>query len=161
MTDRDNVARFPKSNFQLKQASSYNRASKTPDEPKGWFMNKDYNGHCVRVDEKDGKKEWVLMDHTGPGAIVRIWMPWHNDKNSTSKSTLRFYLDGKEQPAIEGNLLGMFDGSGFVPPPFAHSSLRSAVSFFPIPIKRAVRSRRTKNLSFSNLRTARTTKMPP
>ena len=40
MTDRDNVARFPKSNFRLKQASSYNRASKTPDEPKGWFMNK-------------------------------------------------------------------------------------------------------------------------
>ena len=105
MTDRDNVARFPKSNFRLKQASSYNRASKTPDEPKGWFMNKDFNGHCVRVDEKDGEKEWVLMDHEGPGAIVRIWMPWHNDKNSASNSTLRFYLDGKEQPAIEGNLL--------------------------------------------------------
>ena len=136
MTDRDNVARFPTSNFRLKQASSYNRASKTPDEPVGWFTNKD-NRNFIRVDEKDGKKEWVLMDHTGPGAIVRIWMPWHNDKNPTSKTTLRFYLDGEEQPAIEGNLLGMFDGSGFVPPPFAHSSLRSAVSFFPIPFQQS------------------------
>ena len=31
----------------------------------------------------------------------------------------------------------MFDGSGFVPPPFAHSSLRSAVSFFPIPYQKS------------------------
>ena len=77
------------------------------------------------------------MDHTGPGAIVRTWMPWHNDKDSSSDQTLRIYLDGNEQPAIEGNLLGMFDGSGFVPPPFAHSSLRSAVSFFPIPYQKS------------------------
>ena len=137
MIDRDYIARYPEQNFRLKQASSYNRASKTPDEPKGWFKNKDYNGHFVRVEEKDGKKEWVLMDHTGPGAIVRIWMPWHNDKDSSSDQTLRIYLDGNEHAAIEGNLLGMFDGSGFVPPPFAHSSLRSAVSFFPIPYQKS------------------------
>ena len=137
MIDRDSIARYPEQNFRLKQASSYNRASKTPDEPKGWFKNKDYNGHFVRVEEKNGKKEWVLMDHTGPGAIVRTWMPWHNDKDSSSDQTLRIYLDGNEQPAIEGNLLGMFDGSGFVPPPFAHSSLRSAVSFFPIPYQKS------------------------
>ena len=137
MTDHDNVARFPEFNFRLKQASSYNRASKTPDDPKGWFNNMDRKGQAVRVDEKDGEKEWVLMDHKGPGAIVRIWMPWHNQLKSGSESTLRFYLDGQEQPTIEGNLLGMFDGTGFVPPPFAHSSLRSAVSFFPIPYQKS------------------------
>ncbi len=137
MTDRDNIAQFPELNFRLKQASSYNRASKTPDEPKGWFNNIDRKNQVVRVDEKDGKKEWVLMDHQGPGTIVRSWMPWHNQKKSGSKITMRIYLDGAEQPAIEGNMLGLFDGSGFVPYPLAHASLRSAVSFFPIPYQKS------------------------
>ena len=132
MVDRDSIARYPQQNFRLKQASSYNRASKTPDDPKGWFNNIDRNEQVVRIDEKDGKQEWVLMDHTGPGAIVRSWMPWHTQLKSGSDITLRIYLDGEETPALEGNLLGMFDGSGFVPFPFAHTSLRSAVSFFPI-----------------------------
>ena len=137
MTNRDNVARFPKSNFRLRQASSYNRASKTPDKPKGWFNNKDNSGQVVRVDEKDGKKEWVLMDHTGPGAIVRTWMPWRNQKKPGSDTTMKIYLDGQEVPVIEGNVLSLFDGSGFVPFPFAHSSLRSAVNFFPIPYQKS------------------------
>ena len=107
MTDRDAVARFPETNFRLRQASSYNRASKTPDEPKGWFNNKDRAGQVVRIDEKDGKKEWVLMDHQGPGAIVRSWMPWHTPKKPGSKITMRIYLDGAEQPAIEGNMLSL------------------------------------------------------
>jgi hypothetical protein len=35
MIDRDLVARYPEKDFRLKQHSSYNRDSKTPDEPKG------------------------------------------------------------------------------------------------------------------------------
>ena len=137
MIDRDSIARFPMKNFRLKQASSYNRASKTPDDPKGWFNNVDRKGQVVRIDEVDGKKEWVLMDHQGPGAIVRTWMPWHNQKKGGSKLTMRIFLDGAETPAIEGNMLGMFDGTGFVPFPFAHPSLRSAVNFFPIPYQKS------------------------
>ncbi|MDF7799035.1 DUF2961 domain-containing protein [Pontiellaceae bacterium B1224] len=139
MTDRDSVARYPEQNFRLKQQSSYNRASKTPDEPKGWFTNMDFNTkgdkrhNYIRREEKDGKTEWVLMDHEGPAAIVRTWMPWHNQHNGGSDITMRIYLDGADEPAIEGNMLGMFDGTGLVPYPFAHPSLRSAVNFFPIP----------------------------
>ncbi|MDA8563264.1 DUF2961 domain-containing protein [Mariniblastus sp.] len=137
MVDRDSIARYPDQNFRLKQASSYNRASKTPDEPNGWFNNIDRKEQVVRVDEKDGKKEWVLMDHTGPGAIVRTWMPWHKQLEPGSKITMRIYLDGEETPTLEGNMLAMFDGSGFVPFPFAHTSLRSAVNFFPIPYQKS------------------------
>ncbi|MDB4766352.1 DUF2961 domain-containing protein [bacterium] len=137
MVDRDSIARYPKHNFRLKQASSYNRASKTPDDPKGWFNNKDHSGQVIRVDEKDGKQEWVLMDHTGPGAIVRTWMPWRNQLKPGSENTMRIYLDGEEEPVIQGNPLSLFDGSGFVPFPFAHSSLRSAVNFFPIPYQKS------------------------
>ncbi|QEG24892.1 glycoside hydrolase family 172 protein [Mariniblastus fucicola] len=138
MVDRDAVARFPTNNFRLKQHSSYNRASKSPDEPKGWFANHDYNRspkdkNFIRIEEKDGKKEWVLMDHTGAGAIVRSWMPWQNQTKPGSNITMRIYLDGSDEPAFEGNMLGMFDGNGIIPFPLAHSSLRSAVNFFPIP----------------------------
>ena len=133
MVDRDSVARFPSHNFRLKQASSYNRASKSPDEPKGWFNNKDHSGQVIRVEGEGEKKEWVLMDHVGPGAIVRSWMPWRNQLKPGSDTIIRVYLDGDDEPTLEGNAIEMFDGSGLIPYPFAHQSLRSAVSFFPIP----------------------------
>ncbi len=138
MVDRDAVARFPQRDFRLKQQSSYNRASRTPDEPEGWFTNKDFNRrpgdrNFLRIEENDGQKEWVLMDHDGAGAIVRTWMPWLRQLKPGSDITMRIYLDGSDEPALEGNMLGMFDGSGVIPHPFAHSSLRSAVNFFPIP----------------------------
>ena len=43
MVDRDAVARFPQSDYRLKQQSSYNRASVTPEDAEGWFINKDFN----------------------------------------------------------------------------------------------------------------------
>lgn len=138
MVDHDSVARFPEQDFRLKQHSSYNRASKTPDEPKGWFNNKDNNtgpdhDSFIRIEENNGRKEWVLMDHEGPGAIVRSWMPWRSKSQATTDIHMRIYLDGSDEPALEGNMLSMFDGTGVIPYPFAHQSLRSAVNFFPIP----------------------------
>ncbi len=138
MVDRESVARYPEADFRLKQHSSYNRASKTPDEPEGWFTNKDFNSkpddrNFIRIEENNGRKEWVLMDHQGPGAIVRTWMPWRNPKHAGTDINMRIYLDGADEPALEGNMLGLFDGSGVIPYPLAHSSLRSAVNFFPIP----------------------------
>lgn len=138
MVDRDSVARFPANDFRLKQESSYNRVSKTPDEPKGWFNNKDNNtgpkDHCfIRIDEKNGEKEWVLMDHKGAGAIVRTWMPFRNYNKPGTDIIIRFYLDGSDEPVLEGNMLGLLDGTELFPYPFAHKSLASAVSFYPIP----------------------------
>ena len=60
-------------------------------------------------------------------------MPWRNQLKPGSDTNLRIYLDGDEEPTLEGNAIELFDGSGLVPYPFAHQSLRSAVSFFPIP----------------------------
>ena len=142
MIDRDAVARYPESDFRLKQHSSYNRASKTPDEPKGWFTNKDFNSkstdkNFIRIEENAGKQEWVLMDHEGPGAIVRTWMPWRNQNKPATRNRIRIYLDGATEPVLEGNMLGLLDGTGLIPYPLAHASLRSAVSFFPIPYEKS------------------------
>ncbi|MGJ8678187.1 MAG: glycoside hydrolase family 172 protein [Akkermansiaceae bacterium] len=138
MVDRDAVAQFPQQDFRLKQDSSYNRASKTPEDKEGWFANSDFNarkqqGRYIRIDENDGEEEYVLMDHKGAGAIVRTWMPWRSQKRSATNITMRIYLDGADEPVLEGNMLGMFDGTGLIPFPLAHSSLRSAVNFYPIP----------------------------
>ncbi len=74
MVDRDGMARFPAPEYRLRQQSSYHRESKTPDEPKGWFANKD-RGHFIRTETNAGRKEWVLMEHQGAGAMGRTWMP--------------------------------------------------------------------------------------
>lgn len=138
MTDRDSVAKYPAIDFRLKQASSYNRASKNPSDKKGWFNNKDYNSNdkdknFIRIEEHNGKKEWVLMDHQGAGAIVRTWMPFRKPNQPESDAEIRIYLDGATEPTLQGNELGLLNGTGLFAFPFAHKSLRSAVSFFPIP----------------------------
>lgn len=138
MVDRDAIARYPKNDFRLKQESSYNRASKIPSDSVGWFINQDFNSNdkdhnFIRTEEKNGKKEWVLMDHVGPGAIVRTWMPFLSPNKPNTDIQINIYLDGSDEPVLEGNMLGLLDGTGLIPFPLAHQSLRSAVSFFPIP----------------------------
>ena len=39
MIDRDAVARWPDPAYKCLHASSYDRRSKTPDDPAGWFAN--------------------------------------------------------------------------------------------------------------------------
>tara|TARA_R110002126_G_scaffold22865_4_gene81079 strand:- start:225 stop:1895 length:1671 start_codon:yes stop_codon:yes gene_type:complete len=140
MIDRDALTKFPTKDFRLKQESSYNRASTTPIDTVDWFMNQDFNRknneedrNYIRIEEVNGQKEWVLMDHQGPGAIVRTWMPFLNAKTPTTTSIIKIYLDGAKEPVLRGNMLGVLNGTGLFPFPFAHKSLRSAVSFFPIP----------------------------
>lgn len=135
MVNRDTLAQYPKTNFKLKQASSYSRKSKTPQDPKDWFSNHDCNHrpsdqNFVRIEENNGEKEWVLMEHQGAGAIVRSWMPF---KKAPKGVMIRFYLDGSAKPALEGNVCSLLNGEGLIPFPFAHKSLLSAVSFYPIP----------------------------
>ncbi len=137
MIDREAVARFPQTDFRLKQASSYSRLSTNAEDTVTWFSNKDFNSNetdhnFIRIEERDGQKEWVLMDHEGAGTIVRTWMPWATDSKPETNNRIRIYLDGANKPVIEGNMLGLLDGTGLFPYPFAHQSLRSAVSFFPI-----------------------------
>jgi hypothetical protein len=96
MTDRIELAKWPKHNYKLLQASSYDRKSVSSDK-KGWFANGD-NSQYVRVDTTGNGIEYVLMEDEGPGAIVRFWSAWH--AKHFSNGTLRFYLDGNL--AIEG-----------------------------------------------------------
>ncbi|MCK4958092.1 MAG: DUF2961 domain-containing protein, partial [Planctomycetes bacterium] len=136
MADFDMAARFPQPFYYCKQFSSYNRLAVTPDDPEGWFSNGDNVG-ILRTEENYGRQERVLMDHTGPGVITRIWMPHMREDHETppmdADTVIRFYLDGAKEPAIEAKVHDLITGRNFIKPPFAYISLNAGVVYLPIP----------------------------
>ncbi len=91
----DQVARWPEPAYTCKQASSYDRASKTPDDPKTWFANGDQN-QFIREEKVGGHVEKVMMDADGPGAIVRFWITCGDEK----EGKIRIYFDGADTPTV-------------------------------------------------------------
>ena len=72
MIDRGEIAEFPNPEFLCEQCSSYNRESVTPGKP-GWFANAD-SSFFYGYEHVDGRREWIMMDVDGPGAVVRWWL---------------------------------------------------------------------------------------
>ncbi|MER3472535.1 MAG: hypothetical protein C4335_00575 [Armatimonadota bacterium] len=110
------------------QASSYDRASRIVDGKKvDWFANGDA-GQYLRVEERGGRREMVMADIAGPGAIVRIW-------SANPKGVLRIYIDGAEKPVLEREFAKLFDGSQGYPfvPPLSGMYSSGANIYFPIP----------------------------
>ena len=66
----------------------------------------------------DGRREFVLVDTDGPGAITRFWV---TVAAYSDKGTLRFYLDNQEVPEIEGEVLGILSGHALVDAPLSAS----------------------------------------
>src|SRR4051812_32211286 len=94
MTDVQAVISWPKPAYILKQASSYDRRSISPDKP-GWFANTD-QAQFIRTEQHDNHKEYVMLDADGPGAIVRFWLT-----TAEKRGMMRFYLDNEQTASIE------------------------------------------------------------
>jgi hypothetical protein len=128
MTNLKSLAEFPDPPFTCRQFSSYDRRSTDPNikTTENWFANGDA-GHYLRVEQRDGRQEHVMMDAAGPGAIVRIW-------SANPKGTLRIYLDGDETPALEASMPDLLAGKvpGF-PKPITGVQSRGWNSYMPIP----------------------------
>lgn len=136
MIDFDAVARWPDPPYTCRQASSYDRRSKTPGDPAGWFANNDWS-QFIRSEETKGRREWVLMDAAGPGCVVRQW--W-GGKYPPKGAMLRFYLDGADEPAIEGPPFEILAGGGLAPKPLSIENAHGAPGapggmnlYLPIP----------------------------
>ena len=117
MTDREVLTRLPKDPYTLKQFSSYDRKSIAPDEP-GWFANDDYT-QFIREEENNGRREFVLFDAEGPGAVVRWWMTFAGE--GAADGTVRIYIDNQPEPVIEGNILELLSGEMLASEPLASS----------------------------------------
>ncbi|MCC6680414.1 MAG: DUF2961 domain-containing protein [Phycisphaeraceae bacterium] len=114
MVDRDRIARLPEPAYTCRQASSYDRRAVSPQDIATWYANNDCSWF-IRVEERDGRHEHVMMDEAGPGAIVRFWSTW----SRYSGGTLRIYLDGANTPTIEGPLADIIDGGVLVGEPLS------------------------------------------
>ena len=101
--------------FCLKQASSHDRQKNDPANPTTWHSNTDY-GQFIRTETNEGRREWVIMEDQGPGAIVRFWTPLLAEKD---QQIIRFYFDGSPTPAIVAKLNDLLCGKAFVRPPLA------------------------------------------
>jgi hypothetical protein len=128
MTDLSGMASFPNPAYTCKQFSSYDPQSKSPanQTTEDWFANGDA-GHYLRVEERAGRKEYVMMDAAGPGAVVRIW-------SANPAGTIRIYLDGAEKPALEATMTDLLGGKfAGLPMPISGEYSKGWNLYFPIP----------------------------
>jgi len=136
MVDLGAIARLPDPPYVAKAASSYDRRSISPTNADGWFANDDWASptrpNYVRVEERAGRREFVLMDATGPGAIVRIW-------SASPAGTMRFYFDGEAKPELEVPFDALLTGKGPIPAPFAYVAAKGFNAYFPLPFRKGLK----------------------
>jgi hypothetical protein len=83
----------------------------------------------------DGRPEHVLLDNSGPGALVRWWFTANNN------GTLRVYLDGSTRPVLEGKPADLVGGDLIFSEPFSFKASDDSTNpdwrahnlYFPIP----------------------------
>ncbi|MFO7756067.1 MAG: glycoside hydrolase family 172 protein [Bacteroidales bacterium] len=139
MTDRRKITLYPEPGYKLKQFSSYDRNSVSADE-EGWFANADYT-QFIRKEENKGRREYVLFDHKGPGAVVRWWMTFAGE--GSHRGIIRVYIDNNEDPVIEDNVLEVLSGELLAGAPLSTSvspdtdyHMRGHNLYLPIPYSR-------------------------
>jgi hypothetical protein len=62
--------------------------------------------HFLRIDNNKGRREFVMFDVEGPGAIVRWWMTFYKAQNGT----IRIYVDHDSIPVIQGTPANLLSG---------------------------------------------------
>ena len=139
MVDRNSLPQYPSPGYSCKQFSSYDRATTSPDD-KSWFANWD-RSMFIRTDSLNGRKEYVMMDTDGPGAIVRFWMTFAGP--DAGKGTLRIYLDNNPTPAVEGSALDVISGGLLAGVPLSTSvsdltdyAMRGHNLYLPLPYQK-------------------------
>jgi len=130
MTDLGRLAHRPSPWYTTAQASSYDRASKDPAT--NWFANGDA-GQFIRVETREGRKEYVMAELKGPGAVVRIW-------SANPAGVARFYFDGETVARFEAKLTDLLGGKTepFLDP-LAYVSSRGWNLYFPFPYSRSLK----------------------
>jgi len=118
MVDKESLASYPDPYYTSKQFSSFDRASLTAEKGSfDWFANWDFS-HFLRTEENNGRREFVLYDAEGPGAVVRFWITVSHYQDN---GILRFYFDNSDTPEIEGEVLGLISGGKLVGAPLSTS----------------------------------------
>ncbi len=131
MVNLPGLCEYPSPPYETRQASSYDRASVSPDKDT-WFANGDA-GNFLRDEDHNGRKEHVMVDVKGPGVVVRYWSP--NPAGIT-----RFYIDGSDAPALEAKTVDLLGGK-FAPflPPVSESTSSGWSLYYPITYQKSLK----------------------
>ncbi|MEQ1821207.1 MAG: glycoside hydrolase family 172 protein [Fimbriimonadaceae bacterium] len=134
LADPGRLAQWPTPEYRSLQATSYNRESTHRDKP-GWFADSDGTGF---IREEGG--EFVLMEHSGPGCITKMWTPFfYYGFDDLVGAKVRIYLDGNLTPVMDESLINLVCGKGSVQTPWAAYSARAGNLYLPIPFAKSVR----------------------
>ncbi|MCC6407241.1 MAG: DUF2961 domain-containing protein [Planctomycetes bacterium] len=99
--DRDAVARLDRPSFRTRLFSSFDRRAASRE--RNWFADSD-RGQALRFVERGGRREAVLVDARGPGALVGGFA-------TPLEGRLRVYLDGGTEPALDLDARAFFAAS--------------------------------------------------
>lgn len=116
MVNPEALAQYPDPFYITKQFSSYDRTS-TDKDSLSWYANCD-RSQFLRTDSIEGRREFVMVDTDGPGAITRFWV---TVADYSDQGILRVYLDYQENPVIEGEVLKVLSGHALVGAPLSAS----------------------------------------
>ena len=134
MVSLEKLARSFPDGTKMVQFSSYDRKSDGTDKTNiSWWANADI-GQYIRGEKTSRGYEYVMAEHNGPGAIVRMWSA------NPGGRLWRIYIDGADEPEIEfsgKDLLG-----GEVKPwgkAFSERRAMGANFIFPIPFSKSIK----------------------
>ena len=114
MSNPDANTYLPSPRFTARLWSSHDRKTTTP-EADGWFANADFS-QFLREENNEERREQVMLDAQGPGAITRFWV---TVARTDGKGILRIYIDGKL--AVEGEVLKILSGGMLCGAPLSDS----------------------------------------
>ncbi len=130
MTNMEALTKVSAPSYVCKQFSSYDQRStdSATATDENWFANDD-RGKFLREEERNGAKEYVLMDVDGPGAIVRFW-----SANPKDAGVVRIYMDNAATPTFEASLETYLGGQHEIAPqPIGHMVAQGWNSYLPMP----------------------------
>lgn len=141
LNDRDALTRYPEPAYAMRLWSSHARTAETPGTP-DWFDNHDFDNFVGAMTNAAGLVEHVLVDAKGPGALVRFWFAGHGHFDAV----LRIYLDGADEPVVEGPLKDIVGGSALCDAPLSAALAPTTAPvqqarnlYLPIPFARGCR----------------------
>jgi hypothetical protein len=131
MVDLSRLTRRSEFAYKTVEASSYDRASLTPGN-EAWFANADA-AQYIRVEQNQGREEFVMGDFKGPGALVRFW-------SANPEGVARFYFDGEEVPRLVAKMSDLLQGR--VEPWgdfFSYRSSQGTNLYYPFPFEKSLK----------------------
>jgi hypothetical protein len=108
--------------------SLHGASSTDPEHVRDHYANRDA-GHVLRILEREGRREGVLVDARGPGALVRLW-------SANPMGVLRVDVDGER--VLELPFERLLSGAGPSPSPLALVAAKGATCLAPVPYARSL-----------------------